>query len=329
LLHNAKPRQTAANVAVTQNTTADPTLPVERPCCSHQVQQSLHSCNNNNVLLPTAVISIEIKGEIFRARALIDQGSQRTFITSKLQNRLQIPFEHSRFEISGMGGGIVQTSNKLCNLCIINPLAQKRIIAKAIVLQTLTKLLPTFPVGQESIDRLQRLKLADPNCHKPAQIDIVLGSDVIPQIFLHGTDTVCGSLLAQETIFGWIISGPVPETVSTFTTQVEHISNETISTQLRQFWEQEEMPDSQKASSDDQACEELYKNTTKRSPCGRYMVRLPFKNTFPKEIKLGQSRTAALMQFYSMERNLAKKGELKNIYDDVVEEYLELNHMES
>ncbi|MGZ7327015.1 hypothetical protein ACXWRH_09040, partial [Streptococcus pyogenes] len=75
-------------------------------------------------------------------------------------------------------------------------------------------------------------------------------------------------------------------------------------------------------------CEKLYKATTTRQPSGRYVVRLPFKSNFKEDISLGHSRTAALQQFYGMERTLTKKGEIKNIYDDVVEEYLKLNHME-
>ncbi|XP_054082595.1 uncharacterized protein LOC128920122 [Zeugodacus cucurbitae] len=48
--------------------------------------------------------------------------------------------------------------------------------------------------------------------------------------------------LAQNTIFGWILSGLVTETVSTMTTEVEEISNECLNSQLRKFWELEELP---------------------------------------------------------------------------------------
>ncbi|XP_054083224.1 uncharacterized protein LOC128920268 isoform X1 [Zeugodacus cucurbitae] len=301
----------------------------EQPSCSKAAKiQALHSENESKILLPTAVITIEHKGDLFKLRALIDQGSQRSFISSKVQNRLKLPIKHSNFQISGMGGSIIQNSNKICPITIVSPSADIRIDAQAIVLPQLTNLLPSYEVNKKHWEKCSHLKLADPNCHTPSQIDILLGSDLIPQIILEGIEKISNKLLAQNTIFGWIISGQVTEKINSFTTQVENITNEYLNNQLKKFWEVEELPQITQLSEEDQACEAYYKSTTTRNEHGRYVVRLPFKPTFPETTALGHSRISAVQQFLSMEKSLIKKSELKSAYDNVMEEYLDLNHME-
>ena len=51
---------------------------------------------------------------------------------------------------------------------------------------------------------------------------------------------------------------------------------------------------------------------------------LPFRNT---QIELGNSRLVAMAQFLRNEKNLLKKPELKDEYDNVLTEYIELCHM--
>ncbi|XP_017475533.1 PREDICTED: uncharacterized protein LOC108365853 [Rhagoletis zephyria] len=98
--------------------------------------------------------------------------------------------------------------------------------------------------------------------------------------------------------------------------------------ELKKFWDLEEVPKYENITPEGEICEDFYRSTTARTTEGRYIVRLPFKSSFPDKIALGYSRTAALQQFLSMEKNLLKKGDLKHLYDSVVEEYLTLNHME-
>lgn len=103
------------------------------------------------------------------------------------------------------------------------------------------------------------------------------------------------------------MSGQIPEKVFFFSTQVEQISNERLDSQLRRFWELEEVPKPKIVNAEDEICENLFRSTTTRARDGRYVVRLPFKPSFPEHIALGQSRTSALQQFLSMERSLLKK----------------------
>ncbi|XP_017462827.1 PREDICTED: uncharacterized protein LOC108356216, partial [Rhagoletis zephyria] len=162
-----------------------------------------------------------------------------------------------------------------------------------------------------------------------SRIDIVLGSDVIPQVLLPGLKTnVGGSLIAQNSIFGWILSGPVTEHVSSFTTQVIENSTDTLNDLLKKFWEQEEVPSTPTLTDDDVFCENPYERSTVRRDDGRYVVKLPFKTIFPDTIALGHSRPAAQQQYLSIERSIERKPELQRTYTKFLEEYLTLDHME-
>uniref|UniRef100_A0A0K8V4F3 Uncharacterized protein n=1 Tax=Bactrocera latifrons TaxID=174628 RepID=A0A0K8V4F3_BACLA len=191
------------------------------------------------VLLPTAVVSIKLRGELFKLRALIDQGSQRSFIASRAQNRLLLPIKLANFEITGMGGRVFQNCNKICNkicnITLISRQADKRIQADAIVLPQLPNMLQSYHINSKHFQKVTHLKLADPNCKTPTQIDLQLGSDLISQIIIEGVEKISKAPLAQNTFFGWVLSGLLAEPVTTMTTQVEEISNEYLNSQLRNF----------------------------------------------------------------------------------------------
>ena len=57
--------------------------------------------------------------------------------------------------------------------------------------------------------------MADSDFYTRSEIHLLIGSDVVPAIMLSGVQhNICGSLLGQETIFGWILSGPVVQMTS-------------------------------------------------------------------------------------------------------------------
>ncbi|XP_017472796.1 PREDICTED: uncharacterized protein LOC108363817 [Rhagoletis zephyria] len=157
---------------------------------------------------------------------------------------------------------------------------------------------------------------------------MVIGSDITPQILVQGLHhNVCGTLMAQNTIFGWILSGPIAEKISTFSTCVTESQNDSLNSLLRKCWEQEEVSTGKTLSEDDKRCEKLYRSTTIRQADGRYMVKLPFKEDFAEKIALGHSRLGAQLQYLSIERSLEKRPELKHKYAEVLDEYLAMDHM--
>ncbi|XP_059223054.1 uncharacterized protein LOC131996886 [Stomoxys calcitrans] len=283
-----------------------------------------------NTLLPTAVVQIKHNGDLLKARAFLDQGSERSFVSKTLQQRLKLVVENKNFQIHGMGGEIVANSNSICSLTLYSEKHEIEVNLGAIVVPRITRLLPNFEIAksQTNFSGIEGLELADPDFYTPGNVDLLLGSDVMPSLLINGLRKISESLLAQATIFGWIISGPIQcQSVSAFSIGISEMDDEAISTQLRRFWEQEEIPNKIPFSKEDEFCESLYLKTTYRNKDGRYVVKLPFKPGFPREMPLGCSRSKALIQFIGMENSLKKNSEFAETYRNVLAEYLTLGHM--
>ncbi|XP_059222203.1 uncharacterized protein LOC131996641 [Stomoxys calcitrans] len=290
--------------------------------------QSNFANSGQETVLPTALVNIEHLGTLFAIRVFVDQGSQESFISSRIVRQLSIPTKKSLTRISGLGGTVLENSSKLCDVTLQSRKSDFKLRTSAIVISNLKHLMPGAPTQISDWSALNRLELADPNFFKPGPIDMLLGSDILPYIIKSGVQkNVSGSLLAQETEFGWLISGPPrPRSVTTFASWV--VSTDTLNDDIRKFWEIEEVPIAKPLSESDARCEEFFRKTTDRLPDGRYRVRLPFRQDLPPDRVLGSSRRIAMGQFFRMEKTLGHSPELAKEYKRVLSEYLKLDHME-
>ncbi|XP_046811695.1 uncharacterized protein LOC124421028 [Lucilia cuprina] len=281
------------------------------PACSNQIQANC-SMNNENILLRTALVQIDHQGQLFTVRALIDPGSQRTFLTEKVRNRLQLPYQNSHFEIIGIGGQ-KQIANKECEFVLYAKRYNLRIPVKAIVMPKVTKWLPTYSFEMPDSPELSELDLADPTFNKSAQIDLIIGNDYEQFLNLEGIKkNVCGQTSAYHTVFGWVLSGPIKtQTIQTFTTSVTQCETSDLNNTLKMFWEQEEIPTSHPNTVEHEICEKFYTQTTTRHENGRYVVRLPFRSEFPDKVSLGSSRYIALAQYSKWRKHSQKIQNLK------------------
>lgn len=106
--------------------------------------------------------------------------------------------------------------------------------------------------------------------------------------------------VAQNTTLGWILSGPAapdPNDASTVVSVHQTSVLESLDTNLRRFWEVEEIPQSLHMTPAEQHCENHFLSSHSRASDGHYILRLPFKSGPP--ISLGESRSAALSTVWS------------------------------
>ncbi|XP_064292696.1 uncharacterized protein LOC135309931 [Plodia interpunctella] len=299
--------------------------------------QPLVSCvstgSKKTVLLATAVVKAQSRDGSYRLiRSLMDQGSQGSFITEAMVQYLglkKVPSEHL---ITGVGGDKNIKSKCTVTLVIhsrIDPNFEVKINAH--VLQSITSLLPVTTVTKLEWINCIKVELADPDYYKPNKIDLLLGAEIYSQVLKDGVKrSPDGSLVAQDTSFGWILSGLI--NTDTSSNIISHIavmhSNVETEDILKKFWELEAEPAKKKIFSEEEVkCEELFTNTTRRDSNGRYIVRLPFRNSDPV-CKYGESRLIALKRLNNLECKLSKNKKLKDEYTKVIHEYLELGHMQ-
>ncbi|XP_075150959.1 uncharacterized protein LOC142225069 [Haematobia irritans] len=280
-------------------------------------------------ILPTARVELEHGGDRVVVRALLDSGSEKSFISKRMQQRLQIPIEYNNSQISGLGGNVVGISKGNCCLKLHSQHSDFKICIKALVVTSLAHFLPSRPIRAKILENVKHLDLADPYFYKPAPIDLIIGSDYLPFINRKGVVLpILNGIEARESHFGWYLFGPAStEPINSFSTFVSFTEENALHDQLKKFWDIEEVERSPTQSDEDSYCEELYRSTTYRESDGRYVVRLPFKKEYPSNISLGSSRHMALAQYCRMEKNLNKNPELKSEYDNVLREYVSLNHM--
>lgn len=117
----------------------------------------------------------------------------------------------------------------------------------ALVLSKLTAYLPRPLVVEKTSKFLCSLNLADTEPEHNKRIELIIGADVYGAVLRDGIIRgPSGSPMAQFTIFGWVISGPVctvPQNLSQSFITVNHtVANDFLNEYLRKFWELEEVP---------------------------------------------------------------------------------------
>lgn len=161
----------------------------------------------------------------------------------------------------------------------------------------------------------------------PSEIDILIGADVFWDLLDEDRVRLSNGPYLQSSKVGWFISGPVHKTKirEISSVQCNFVQSSNIDTQLRMFWELEEIGKPESILTDDERrCEEHFVSTTKRDNDGRFLVQMPLKE--PADV-LGNSYERAKTRFLSLERKLDRLPSYKKMYSDFIREYISLGHM--
>ena len=270
---------------------------------------------NYTTLSPTAIVSVvNSHNELVQCRALLDCGSQLSFVTQRSAKQLNLNQTKVQLNLSGIGGKVNDV--KAGRLDLVLKANSKQVNVSAFILKQLTNCIPSrFVVVSDIPDRFP---LADPDFHLAKSIDIILGADVFKELIENQREELSPGLFLSKTIFGWIILGKQPG--KTDGLALCHFSlDETV----RKFWEIESLPQSKLLSDEEVACEEHFKETTTVVDI-RFVVKLPFK----KDVDSGDSFAQAKQRFDSLERRLNRDPTLRQKYAAFIIEFLALDHME-
>ncbi|XP_076291065.1 uncharacterized protein LOC143214212 [Lasioglossum baleicum] len=307
--------------------------PASPPSTSNQV--ALHVSSHTafatpRILLATAwVIVTSVAGRRECVRALLDQGSATTLMTESLAQRLRVPRRRVSVAITGIGNREINARH-----AATIEIASKRgtgptLSTTALILTSLTRYVPERSDQSISWHHTRDLDLADENPTSSDPIDLIIGADLYGFILVEGLRA--GSMyepIAQNSIFGWFLSGPAGSTKSTSypVVPIYHCSpSDPLDLDLRRFWEIVEIPTTSHFTDEEQECEHHFRTTHKRDSSGRYVVRLPFKRNPPSD--LGHSYRIAERMLSKLELRLQPKPKLYAEYDDFLREYLQLGHM--
>ena len=292
------------------------------------------SREKTNVLLQTARVFVYGEGQEERGietTVLFDSGSQKSYITEKLKNRLRLKTKGSE-SINLNTFGSNKYTKQCCDRVQVNLRAADHVCTiNALSFPTLCSPIAAR-VDMSSYIHLQGLELADTFSSSDKEIGILIGAD-------HYYDVVSGEVIkgslgpvATSSKFGWLLSGPISSceaenacsnVVTSFVVDVlpqkENATNEVqeIVDSLNQLWKHEASGLSP-IESDEHARKKPLVIQEKE---GRYEVSLPWKENIcaPLDSDLDMCRSR-LTSLYS---KLKLKPDLLKQYDDVFKEQLD------
>ncbi|XP_046142834.1 uncharacterized protein LOC123988088 [Osmia bicornis bicornis] len=285
------------------------------------------------MLLATALVKLASPyGETRIARALLDQGSEVSFITESLVQQLHLPRRHATIPVSGIGAGrtvVTRGASTFRISSLVNPMFSCEV--NALILPKLTDYIADRSPSLVSLPHLHGLQLADPDFPQSRRIDLIIGVEVYNSVLL--SEVVRGpprTPLAQKTQLGWIVSGPTPQAAEG--PQAKHRSSlqccldRELVDLVQRFWNQEDYASCSEPtiSEADQVCENHFVRTHARDGNGRFTVRLPLARDVAV---LGDSRNSAYRILVNSETRLAKNPPLRCAYSQFLTEYERLGHM--
>ena len=283
----------------------------------------------NGILLQTvsSKVSSAPNGSFSNARLLLDSGSQRSYISENLREKLgRKTIRQERILIKPFGKSekvartldivqlFVQVDSErsfcfelICFSHLCDPLTY----------QNISFALRNFP-------SLKSLKLADSNSScSELTIDILVGVDYYHNFFTGKIFRTRGGPTANETYFGWVLSGKISQKLrdSSSSNLVSHVmkcsveQREVVTDDLRQdlekFWKVESVQDAEECV--------IHKFEKDISFNGeRYVTKLPFRLDHPL---LPDNEFVCEKRLRSMHGKLLKDEEVVKKYDGVVKEY--------
>uniref|UniRef100_A0A6P7GTY3 Uncharacterized protein LOC114340719 n=1 Tax=Diabrotica virgifera virgifera TaxID=50390 RepID=A0A6P7GTY3_DIAVI len=194
-------------------------------------------------------------GRPMHARALLDNGSQHSFISHALVDKLKLIPYFKQLQISTISEN-TSLSNEMLNLEFFPYNVKDRSFKTSFaVLDSITCRLPRATIDRSKIKVPQDLTLADPSYSVPGKIDLLLAGDIYSELLTDGFIRLGKNLpILQNTHLGYVIFGTInpqvfhrnshlaisQSNVSLFV-QSEPEENQ-LDKLLQQFFEIEEVP---------------------------------------------------------------------------------------
>ncbi|CAL8138428.1 unnamed protein product [Orchesella dallaii] len=215
---------------------------------------SNHPSASYQVLLKTAIVDIEDASGIKRpVRVLLDDGSESSFITDSCARNLGLQKEKTNVYITGISGSTHAHAKWKTHVRIYSQVNDSFIDVDPLILQKVTGTLPRLACDTSLWSHLRDIRLADPYFYEPGGVEMLLGADVVASIMRDGRrDGPINTAIAQNSIFGWVVSGKI-----TTTAPVQICSNvATCNFKItNKQWETDDLPPVQPFTTEETECD--------------------------------------------------------------------------
>ena len=292
-------------------------------------------CTSMPILLQTAKAAIYRPGQPnkkFLARLILDSGSQRSYVTTTVKDKLRLPSERKQtISVKTFGSTEENTQSvDVVHLCITTEHGDD-VQLSAFVIPLICDPLQSQSIVHASVTHahLRGLKLADYSTGEDdIMVDILVGSDqywqLVSEKVVRGED---GPTAIRQSLIGWVLSGPkngavqndqqqnnlVTTHVLKTATKPVDITNESLDGSLQRFWDLESLGVRPRSVYEEFEGRITFEND-------RYKVHLPWKlphPILPNNYELRMKRLSNLLKRLNQDPEVLKQ--LKNGIVEVVE----------
>ena len=307
--------------------------PKDSGAASKTMAAAAHQASQKDIILKTATVVLYGPKGFMRVRCLLDAGSHRSYVTTKVAETLGLKEKgFERLDISGFGEGVSARSLKRLKL----GLGGLNVNKPACDLECLETERICDPISRVAIDQwLQRIDALDlPLAEDPeelrgeswnGEIDLLIGTEHYYEILTGETKRLSPQLMLVESIVGWLVHGVVGEAdrpdqaalmllVKASQQEIEGAPEE----MLKRIFDIDGLGGGKNQDEKDPA-EEQFKNSLTTEE-GRYCVTLPWKDGHPL---LPTYEEAASAQLRSQLRRMKRCPEVLEKYDKQLKDYVE------
>lgn len=218
--------------------------------CNQSVTEQIATTSQNfvslpitptqNILLSTALVKIYDRfGKSIFARALLDSCSQHCLMSKGFSEKFRFRESPSYLSVQGIGPS-QSVSTKVVTALVEPRCSAVSDFSEEIqfhVLPELTISLPTSAVDPSRWNFSPSIILADPHFHEPGSIDLIIGAEYFMDLLGEERQklTSRGPTL-QNTAFGWIVSGRIPDSSFSEPHSLTHITEHSSNRRNQNKW---------------------------------------------------------------------------------------------
>ena len=209
MLHSTTPATSGVSSSHVATTATESVTPRTLP---HAYVSQRTSDSTVPVLLATALIHVhDHQGKRQLGRALIDQGSETSFILDSLVKRLKLPTTPACVPIHRIGGKRALSAKGRATVKLssrVDPRFSRDV--ETLILPSVTSYQPSIQTVVADWTHLFGVHLADSYEAFQTPDERILGVEIYAEILHDGIrNGQAGTPLAHQTALGWILSGPI------------------------------------------------------------------------------------------------------------------------
>ena len=287
------------------------------------VTTMMQNCDNRITVLQTAKSKILNNNKSVEISIMFDSGSDRSYLVTDIADQCNLQVDSWEDIIINSFGKSKSSKPKLSKVFKFEVLGMNNIkyTINAIGIDTICKTLHRQRIPSEILKQFELDTIADDyTSDRKMSIDLLIGLDHLYDFIDPLTTVRYESLVALQSVFGWVFSGSFSSYFKPINVQTQMCCFEISDVEIKKFWELETMGVMPKEKV----------NHTLRGPiCDKFKENLQFKdNQYTVSLLWKENRSnlinnypLALKRYNSLNKFLDSKPDLKEKYFDVFKQY--------